>query len=364
MNKLGFGFLRLPKKPGTNQYDWPLLEKMTDEYLASGHNYFDTAYTYLDGWSEIGLRECLVKRHARESFRIADKLPGYMCRTYEDCKRFFDEQLERCGVEYFDVYMLHWLNASHCDTAEKCNEFRFLAELKERGLAGRIGFSYHDNALLLDRILTAHPEVDIVQLQINYLDWDSEGVQSRKCYEVCVKHGKSIVVMEPVKGGTLANLPKAAEELLRGIHPDWSNAAWALRFASALPQVETVLSGMNSMEQMTDNLREFEPLSEAEISALEKVADIINANTAVPCTGCRYCVPHCPQKLLIPDYFKMYNELMRFPEDGWKIRPSYKQTAVGNGKASDCISCGACTEHCPQKIEVPKFMKQVADMLE
>lgn len=365
MNKLGFGFLRLPQtdQPAPDHFEWETIKGMLDAYLAGGHNYFDTAYTYLDGWSEMGLRECLVKRYPRDSFRIANKLPGYKCETYDDCWKFFAEQQERCGTDYFDVYMLHWLNAKHYAIAEKCEEFRFLSELKQRGLARRIGFSYHDTAALLDRILTEHPEIDVVQLQLNYLDWDSEGVQSHKCYDVCVKHNKPVIVMEPVKGGTLAKLPEAAEKILRAVHPDWSNADWAIRFASSLPQVETVLSGMSTLQQVQDNLREIEPLNDTEYAALADVLEIINANTAVPCTGCRYCVSYCPQNLLIPDYFKMYNECERFPKDAWKAKPAYKLISAGHGRASDCIECGVCMEHCPQKLEIPKYMKSVAEKL-
>ena len=358
MNKLGFGFLRLPEKEGP-EVDYDLVCKMVDRYMSFGHNYFDTAYTYLDGRSEKGLRECLVKRYPRDSFRIADKLPGYMCKSYDDCRKFFNEQLERCGVDYFDVYMLHWLNGRHYEIAEKCDEFKFLEEIKKEGLAKKIGFSYHDSAELLDKILTAHPTVDYVQIQMNYLDWESEGVQSRRCYDVCVKHNKKIVVMEPVKGGTLSKLPQEAESILRSIHPDWSMPAWALRFVASHDQVEIVLSGMNSMDQMEDNLAENDALTEDEYAALEKAVSIINSKTAVPCTGCRYCVSHCPMEILIPDYFKMYNEICRYPDEGWKIKPSYEQLSKGHGMASECIECGSCQEHCPQHIHIPEIMKEI-----
>lgn len=365
MNKLGFGLLRLPKteQPAPDHFDWPLLKQMTDACLAAGHTYFDTAYTYLDGWSEQAVRRLLVERHPRSAFRVADKLPIFQCESYDDCRRIFDEQLARCGVEYFDCYLLHAMNARNYAIAEKTEQFRFLRELKAAGLARRIGFSYHDSASLLDKILTEHPEVELVQLQINYLDWESEGVQSRRCYDVCVKHGKPVIVMEPVKGGTLANLPAEAEKILRALHPDWSSAAWALRFASSLPQVEVVLSGMNAMAQLTDNLTDFDPLTVEELAALEKAVAIINAKTAVPCTGCRYCETHCPQDLPIPDFFKMFNELSRYPDDKWKIKPSYRQAAIGRGKASDCIACGACAEACPQKLDIPNYMRGVAEAL-
>ena len=363
MNKLGFGFLRLPKT-SQEEYDWKLLNEMVDFAVSSGCTYYDTCYTYLNGDSELAIKKCVSERLPRESFQLADKLPGYNCKSYEDCRKYFDEELERCGVEYFDVFLLHWLNARHYAIAEATGQFRFLQELKSKGLARRIGFSYHDSADLLDKILTEHPEIDVVQLQINYLDWETAGIESRKCYECCVKHGKNIVVMEPVKGGTLAVLPPKADELLKSIHPDWSLAAWALRFVQSLPQVEICLSGMNAMEQLKDNVRDFAPLTENEIDALKKVREIIEAQTAVPCTGCRYCVSHCPMGIPIPDYFKMYNELMRYPDDGWKISPTYHQLAERTAKASACIECKSCEQHCPQHISIPEFIRQTAKAIE
>lgn len=362
MNKLGFGFLRLPKRDGT--YDWDSLNKMVDAYLQSGRRYFDTCYTYLDGNSELGIRNCVTGRYPRNAFELADKLPGYLCKSYADCKRFFGEQLLRCGVSYFDVYMLHWLNAENYRIAQKCDQFRFLRELKENGLAKRIGFSYHDSASLLDTILTEHPETDMVLLQINYLDWESAGIESCKCYEVCMKHGKTICVMEPVKGGTLANVPQEAENLMRAMHPVWSPADWALRFAQSLPGVETVLSGMNTLQQIQENTKEFEPLNQDELLLLKNVREMIEKDTAVPCTGCRYCEPHCPLEMPIPDYFKMYNEISRFPGDDWKIIPAYRQLSRHRSKASQCLSCHACEMHCPQHISVSDIMKQVAAVLE
>ena len=269
MNKLGFGFLRLPKTG--DEYDWNTLCRMTDLFINGGGYYFDTCYTYLNGNSELGIKKCVVERYPRNQFQIAEKLPGYQCKSYEDAQRFFDEELERCGVKYFDVFMLHWLNGKNYEIAEKYDQFRFLREKKAEGSAKRIGFSYHDSAALLDKILTEHPEVDVVQLQINYLDWDTAGIESGKCYETCVRHGKKVIVMEPVKGGTLAVLPEAAEQHLRSVHLDWSPADWALRFVQSLPEVEVCLSGMNTLEQVEENLRSFEPLTEDDISHLMKV---------------------------------------------------------------------------------------------
>jgi len=361
-NKLGFGFLRLPK--AAEGYDWDAVRQMVDTFLARGGTYFDTCYTYLDGQSEEGIRRCLAERYPRERFQLAEKLPGYLCKRYEDAQRFFDEELKRCGVTYFDVYMIHWLNAKHYTMAETHDQFRFLREKKAEGTAKRIGFSYHDSAALLDRILMAHPEVDVVQLQINYLDWDSAGIESRKCYETCVRHGKKVIVMEPVKGGTLAVLPPEAEKLLCAVHPDWTPSAWALRFVQSLPEVEICLSGMNAVTQVEENLQPFDPLGERELDCLRQVCGIIEVQTAVACTDCRYCVAHCPQQIPIPDCFKMFNEVTRYPKDNWKIRPAYRQLTAIGGKASDCIGCLSCVKHCPQKLEIPGHLKQAAEILE
>jgi predicted aldo/keto reductase-like oxidoreductase len=365
MNKTGFGFLRLPQKDGA--LDLELTKRLVDRFLELGGRYFDTAYTYKsfkDGDNEEALRECLVKRHPRESFMIADKLPVYLCRAHDDCCRYFEEQKRRCGVDFFDVYMLHWLNAKHYEIAENCGGFAFLSELKKSGEAGLTGFSYHDGAALLGRILDAHPEIDIVQLQINYLDWESAGVEARKCYECCVEHGKIVTVMEPVKGGALSSLPAEAEALLRGARPEDSPSRWALRFVQSLDNVKICLSGLNAMSQVEENMQQMEPVSGEELALLKKACGIINAQTAVPCTGCRYCAAHCPKGILIPDYFKMLNEITRFPQEGWKIKPAYASLAKGHGKASDCVKCGACARHCPQYIHIPDFIAMAAEKLE
>lgn len=358
MNKLGFGFLRLPQKKH-GSVDYGNVNQMVDIYMEKGIRHFDTCYTYMDGDSELAVKKCVSRRYPREAFKLTDKLPGYSCKKYSDCRKYFNKQLERCGVDYFDTYMLHWLNEENYRIAEEIDEFRFLREVKEEGLAKRIGFSYHGNAKLLDEILCAHPEVDVVLLQINYLDWETIGIESRKCYEVCVKHNKSITVMEPVKGGTLASVPGEAEGLMKSAHPDWSPADWAIRFAQSLPKVDVVLSGMNDVSQVEANTKQVEPLAENDIKILEEVRKIIEQNTAVPCTGCRYCEPHCPKKIVIADYFKIYNELSRFPDEGWKIRPVYNQLASENPNPSDCISCRSCEKYCPQQIKISEIMKEI-----
>lgn len=362
INKLGFGFLRFPKKD--DGYDWELLNQMTDLFMAQGGAYFDTCYTYLEGSSEAGIRRCVAERYPRDRFQIADKLPGYLCKSYDDAQKYFDEELARCGVDYFDVYMLHWLNGKNYAIAEKYDQFRFLREKKAEGKALRIGFSYHDSASLLDEILTAHPEVDVVQLQINYLDWDSAGIESRRCYETCVRHGKKVIVMEPVKGGTLAQLPEDAEAHLKLMHPDWTCADWALRFVQSLPEVEICLSGMNAMEQVEANMKPFEPLTATETDHLMQARDMIEKQTAIACTGCRYCTSHCPKQIAIPDCFRMYNEICRYPGDDWKIRPSYNQLTRTSGRLSDCIGCRSCEQHCPQHLPIAETIRLAAEKLE
>lgn len=363
MNKLGFGFLRLPKLP-EGEIHWALLEQMVDAFLAGGGTYFDTAYTYLEGRSEEALRRTLVERHPRDTFQIADKLPGYQVKTPEDCETFFQTQLRRCGVEWFDVYMLHWLNPENYQIAQKFDEFGFLERLKAEGRAGKTGFSYHGSAGLLEEILTAHPEVDIVQLQINYLDWEDPAIEAGACYEVAQRHGKEVVVMEPVKGGTLANLPEEALRLLTGQRPEESAASWAIRFAQDLENVSIVLSGMNTMDQLRDNLRDMPPLTEREREKLRSVCGILNRSIAIGCTGCGYCVSHCPQNISIPDYFAVYNSYARHPGDDWKIRPIYERIAQGRGKASSCIGCGQCQANCPQNIPIPAWISKVANAME
>jgi hypothetical protein len=363
MNKLGFGFLRLPQT-GTSGIDWPLLEAMVDEFLASGGTYFDTAYTYLDGMSEAALKWAVVERHPRANFQIADKLPGWKVKRQSDCQKYFSEQLDRCGVDYFDVYLLHWLNQANYAIAEQYDEFGFLNRLKAGGRIGKTGFSYHGDAATLEKILQAHPDVDVVQLQINYLDWDDPAMEAHKCYDVAARYGKEIVVMEPVKGGTLADLPEEAAQLLSHAAPAESAASWAIRFAQSLEQVCVVLSGMNTMEQMKDNMRDVSPLSKQEYELLEQVSAIVARNTAIPCTGCRYCVKECPKEIAIPDYFRIYNGYSRFPAEGWKIGPVYASIAQSNGKASDCIHCRACEKNCPQQIPITKWLEKVAKALE
>jgi predicted aldo/keto reductase-like oxidoreductase len=368
MKKLGFGLMRLPLEEAGNygSVNQELSAKMIEYFLEQGFTYFDTAYIYHAGLSEATAKKALVERHPRDTFTLVDKMPTWLVTKNEDYQKYFDEQLERCGVNYFDYYLLHNLGVKSYTDTVKCGGFAFMQKVKLEGKAQHIGFSFHDQAELLDRILTEHPETEFVQLQINYIDWDNESIQSRKCYEVAVKHRKPVIVMEPVKGGSLANIPEEAEKLLKVYKPSMSAASWAIRFAASLENAMVVLSGMSTLEQMIDNtgyMREFKPLEDAEQAIIKKVTGIINSKIAISCTACAYCVEGCPQRIPIPQYFALYNDQNRFG-----MTPSqmayYTNLSVESGKASDCIACKQCEEHCPQHIVIAEQLKEVAKVFE
>ncbi|MGM9521443.1 MAG: aldo/keto reductase [Oscillospiraceae bacterium] len=361
--------MRLPLTDAEDKksIDMPQLEKMVDTFLERGFTYFDTAYMYHDYQSEIAIREALVKRHPRDSFTLTTKLPTMFLKEEGDQERIFNEQLSKCGVEYFDYYLLHNLGVKHYEIAQRFDSFAFVQRLKEEGKVKHIGFSFHDKADVLDRILTEHPEVEFVQLQINYLDWESESVQSRKCLETAIKHGKQVIIMEPVKGGALAELPKEAEELLKGTEPDMSVASWAVRFAASQQNVFMVLSGMSNMQQILDNtdyMQDFKPLSEEERELVFRAADITSSFVTVPCTACRYCVEGCPMSIPIPEYFSIYNAQQSKVMGMFEAREKYNTAANSGGKASECVECRACEGSCPQHIEITKFLKDVAAVFE
>lgn len=365
--KLGFGLMRLPSLDAEDpsKIDIEQTCRMVDAFLERGFTYFDTAWMYCGFKSEEAAKLALVERYPRESYTLATKLHAGFLKSKEDRDRIFEEQLRKTGAGYFDYYLLHDIGADHYKVYQELDCFAWLQEKKQQGLIKRAGFSFHDNAELLDKVLTEHPEMEFVQLQINYLDWESEGIQSRKCYEVAVKHKKPVIVMEPVKGGTLAKVPERAEKLLKACHPDWSIPSWAVRFAASLDGVCMVLSGMSNMEQLLDNtgyMAEFEPLTQEELSLVQQTTDVINGNIVVPCTGCSYCTDGCPMKIAIPKYFSLYNaDLQEAKDKGWTPQGEYYDRLTHNfGKASACIACGQCERACPQHLSIIQSLKDVA----
>jgi predicted aldo/keto reductase-like oxidoreductase len=371
ISPLGFGLMRLPMKDPNDRYnieniEMDTLKRMVDIFMERGFNYFDTAYVY--GSSEEAAKEALVKRYSRDSFYLTTKLPVKNLKNSGDQERFFNESLERCGVDYFDIYLLHDLSAETYKTVRQFNCVDFVRRKKAEGKVKHIGFSFHDNAEALDAILPECPDFEFVQLQINYLDWDNEGIQSRKCYETALRRKKPVIVMEPVKGGTLASIPVKAEKILKAYNPDMSVSSWAIRYAASLEGVVTVLSGMSNLEQLDDNtgfMRDFKPLSCEERAVLEEAVRLIAESIAVPCTACRYCVDTCPRDIPIPDYFGLYNNKKQNMVQQFYVQDYYyRRRSEGRGKASDCIECGECEKHCPQRLAIRQFLKDVAESFE
>ena len=371
--KLGFGMMRLPllDQDDRTSLDIPAIQQMVDEYMAKGFNYFDTAWMYHNGKSERLVKDCLIGKYPRDSYTVTDKLPDYILGPHRSPQQVFEKQLERTGLDYFDYYLIHDTNAGSIGNFEKYHCFEFVEELLDKGLVKHIGLSHHDGPELLEELLIKHPRIEFVQLQINYLDWDSLGVRARECYEVAVKYGKKVLVMEPVKGGTLAQVPEEAEQVFKEAAPDMSVPSWAIRFAASLPEVYMVLSGMSNLEQLRDNMsymEDFKPLDEAEQEVVGKALDIINGKIAIDCTGCNYCTVDCPMNVQIPRLFSLYNaDLQEAESKGWSSHEELYMNLVlaeDIGVASDCIECGACEDRCPQHLDIRKHLKEVKEHFE
>lgn len=369
MKKLGFGLMRLPLVNPDDQtsIDIEKFKAMADLFIERGFTYFDTAYPYHGGMSEEAFREAVVKRYPRESFTVTSKMPVWAINKEADLERIFNEQLERCGVDYFDYYWLHALNHERVEAMDRLDGWGFIQRKKAEGRIRHIGFSYHDDSSLLTEILEKHPEMEYVQLQINYLDWDSPAIEARTCYELCVKHAKPVIVMEPVKGGSLARVPAPVEKLFMDYNPNASPASWAIRYCASLPGVLTVLSGMSNMEQLDDNttyMQDFQPLNEEEQHIIARATQAISDAIAIPCTACHYCSQGCPQEIAIPEYFNLYNALQQFPDQRNNSKLYYDLIAKNHAKASECVECGQCEAQCPQHIDIIENLKLVAQSFE
>lgn len=360
IEKLGFGFMRLPRND--TGFDYDLINKMVDRYLEAGFTYFDTAYVYQG--SEEAMRETLVKRHPREKYQIADKLNMMNVNKPEEMQTIFETSLKRLGTDYIDFYLLHGLSQMTNKKCEEMGAWDFVKKLKSEGKIKHYGFSYHDSAENLDAILTAHQDAEFVQLQINYLDWDSEDVQSRGVYEVARKHNKPILIMEPLKGGLLAGSQSAISKVLKAADPEASLASWAFRFAASLDGVIAVLSGMNSMEQMEDNITTFKnlkPLSENDMKVIKEAVNVLKSIPRVPCTACNYCVEQCPENINIPALMNLYSNYLVYNSTANSEMP-YKFATMNRGTPSSCISCKACEEQCPQHIEISDIMSKMTPL--
>ena len=354
----GFGMMRLPMLE--KEVDIPQTKEMVDAFLDAGFNYFDTAHGYISGKSELAIRETLTSRYPRDRYILTDKLTDSYFQTEADIEPFFRSQLEACGVDYFDFYLMHAQGSGNFPKFRSCRAYETAFALKEQGLIRHVGISFHDKAAVLEEILTEYPQIEVVQIQFNYADYEDLSVESRKVYEVCEKFGKPVIVMEPVKGGNLVNLPDAAQAVFDALHGG-SNASYAIRFAAGFPQMCMVLSGMSDMAQLTDNvgfMRDFRPLNDDERAAVDQVCRIFRSMDLIPCTACHYCTDGCPMNIRIPRLFTCMNNKKRFRD--WNADFYYEVMTRNAGKASDCVQCGQCEAICPQHLPIRQLLQDVA----
>ncbi len=371
MKKLGFGMMRLPliDKEDPKSVDIEQVKEMVDLFISKGFTYFDTAYMYHNYESEKVVAKVLTSRYNRDEYLLASKLPTMFLTKEEDNRRIFEEQLAKCNVSYFDYYLLHNLSVDNYAKAEKYNSFAFCKEMLKEGKIKHLGFSFHGLASSLDEILKKHHEdIEFVQLQINYIDWESSNVESRLCYETVKKYNKKIIVMEPVKGGTLVNIPEAAKKVFLDYDNKMSIPSWAIRFAASLDDVMVVLSGMSNLEQLKDNIsymQDFKPLTVKEREMVLNCANIINESILIPCTACNYCTEKCPKNINIPEYFRLYNSARRNLNKNYqKPKEEYKNLTIDFGLASSCIKCKQCEKMCPQHLAITKYLEDVASIFE
>lgn len=365
-SKFGFGCMRLPltDKNGPTSIDQELFNEMVDIYMEKGYNYFDTSYAYHNGMSEVAIRKAVVERYPRDSFKICDKMPTWALTGEEDNDKFVGEMLERLGIDYFDVFFIHNINTPWIKNAKKANTFEYIRKMKENGTAKQIGISFHDKADLLKEVLDEYGDLlDIVQLELNYLDWEDPSIESHKCYDLCVEHGIDVYVMEPLKGGVIVNPNDEIKQEFKQFSPNKSIASMAIRFCASLKQVKIVLSGMSKMDDLIDNCDtydNFEPISEEENEFLEKMALKLKENLAVPCSECGYCVDACPEMIPIPDYFNLYNTSKNQPESDI-YRLYFDKLADEKVSAEECTYCGTCLDYCTQKIDIPEELEKVCE---
>lgn len=354
----GFGCMRLPMV--NDNVDITEFMHMVDTFLENGFNYFDTAHMYVHEQSEKALKIALTSRYPREDYVLVNKLSNSYFETQEDIRPLFQQQLDACGVEYFDFYLMHAQNAAFFEKYKKCKAYETAFELKKEGKVKHVGLSFHDSADVLDRILTEYPEIEVVQIQFNYLDYDDPSVQSKAVYDVARKHHKPLIIMEPVKGGRLVNLPDDAKRVFDQ-HSNNSYASYALRFAASFDGVFMVLSGMSNMEQINDNIstmKEFVPFNQEEYKLVEHVRSLFKQKRFIPCTGCEYCVPGCPKHILIPELFSIVNAKKMHKD--WDDVKHYQQVTLNSGKASECIKCGKCEHSCPQHLSIREMLDSIA----